>query len=230
MESISVFDIFKIGVGPSSSHTMGPWRAAQAFVKVLRERGVLAQTNRVTTDLYGSLAKTGRGHGTDVAVMLGLSGEDPVTIDPATLTARIDAMKEAGRMRLGGEGGKSVEFDHQRDIVFHMSESLPFHPNGVMFTALLADGARVSETYYSVGGGFIVQEGETPSGSRAVVLPFPMEKAEDLAKWCRGGMSDVGNRTPTPLPFHPTSDIRHHPSCRGKAHSGRLDCGWFNNW
>ncbi len=189
MESISVFDIFKIGVGPSSSHTMGPWRAAQAFVKVLRERDVLARTHRVVTDLYGSLAKTGRGHGTDIAVMLGLSGEDPVTIDPATLTARIDAMKEAGRMRVGGEGGKSVEFGHENDIVFHMSEALRLHPNGMMFTAVLADGTRVSETYYSVGGGFIVQEHELPTGSRAMVLPFPIELAEDLSRHCRGGRS-----------------------------------------
>lgn len=195
MESISVFDIFKIGVGPSSSHTMGPWRAAQAFVKGLRERGALEQATRVVTDLYGSLAKTGRGHGTDVAVMLGLSGEDPVTIDPATLAARIDAMKEAGRMRVGGEGGKSIEFDHEGDIVFHMSESLPFHPNGVMFTAVLADGTRASETYYSVGGGFIVQEGEAASGSRAVKLPHPIDKAEDLARWCKetgSGQPGVG--------------------------------------
>ena len=181
MESISVFDIFKIGVGPSSSHTMGPWRAAEAFVAVLRERCALGATERVLTDLYGSLAKTGRGHGTDVAVMLGLSGEDPVTIDPATLTARIDAMKEAGRMRLGGENGKSVEFNHETDIVFHMRESLPFHPNGVTFTAWLADGNRVRETYYSVGGGFIVQEGVAASGSRAMKLPFPIESGEDLA-------------------------------------------------
>jgi L-serine dehydratase len=184
MESISVFDIFKIGVGPSSSHTMGPWRAAQAFVNTLRDRGELAGTQRVVTDLFGSLAKTGHGHGTDVAVMLGLSGEDPVTIDPESIPGRIEAIKEAGHTRLGNERG--VGFNVDRDIVFHMSESLPFHPNGIRFTATLASGEEVSETYYSVGGGFIVQEGEVSTGARAVKLPFPIDKAEDLARWCRG--------------------------------------------
>jgi L-serine dehydratase len=189
MESISVFDIFKIGVGPSSSHTMGPWRAAQAFVGTLQSRGSLGNTRRVVTDLYGSLAKTGRGHGTDIAVMLGLSGDDPVTCDPSTIDARIEAMKEAKRLRLANAAG--IDFDYERDIVFHMSESLPFHPNGVRFTAILADGARVSETYYSVGGGFIVQEGEVPSGARAVKLPYPIGKADDLARWCRGANASV---------------------------------------
>ena len=191
MEAISVFDIFKIGVGPSSSHTMGPWRAAQAFVRVLNERGVLGKTTRVVTDLYGSLAKTGKGHGTDVAVMLGLSGDDPVTSETSTIDARIEAMKEARRLRLGATpgGGKGIDFVYERDIVFHMDASLPFHPNGVRFTAHIEDGTQVSETYYSVGGGFIVQEGEQASGARAVKLPFPIDKAEDLAKWCKGEVS-----------------------------------------
>jgi L-serine dehydratase len=206
MESISVFDIFKIGVGPSSSHTMGPWRAAQAFVRVLNERGVLANTARVVTDLYGSLAKTGHGHGTDVAVMLGLSGDDPVTSETSTIDARIEAMKEARRLRLGATpgGGRGIDFVYDRDIVFHMDESLPFHPNGVRFTATLEDGAEVSETYFSVGGGFIVQEGETASGARAVKLPFPIDKAEELARYCKG---DGG---------------------RGKSEGGRQDKGGQN--
>jgi L-serine dehydratase len=183
MEAISVFDIFKVGVGPSSSHTMGPWRAAEAFVKALRERGALARTLRVVTDLYGSLAKTGHGHGTDIAVMLGLSGDDPVTSDTSTLDARIAAMKEAGRMRLGNE--RSIDFDYEHDLLFHMTEpALPFHPNGLRFTAFLDSGERLTETYYSVGGGFIVQEGEQPSGARAVRLPFPIDKAADLVRHC----------------------------------------------
>jgi L-serine dehydratase len=183
MESISVFDIFKIGVGPSSSHTMGPWRAAQAFIGILRQRSVLDRTRRITTDLFGSLAKTGHGHGTDIAVMLGLSGDDPVTCDTATIDPRIEAIKEAKRLRLGNS--KGIDFDYPLDIVFHMSESLPFHPNGVRFTATLDDGAVLSETYYSVGGGFIVQEGEAATGSRAVKLPYPINRAEDLAKWSK---------------------------------------------
>ena len=183
MESISVFDIFKIGVGPSSSHTMGPWRAAQQFVGVLRSRAVFDRTVRIVTNLYGSLAKTGHGHGTDIAVMLGLSGDDPVTSDTSTIDARIDAMKSGRRMRLGSQ--RSIDFDYLRDVVFHMTEpALPFHPNGVTFTAVLDDGTTVSETYYSVGGGFVVQEGEQPSGARAVKLPHPIDHAADLAKWC----------------------------------------------
>ncbi len=189
MESISVFDIFKIGVGPSSSHTMGPWRAAKAFVRSLHEQGKLAQTVRVHTDLFGSLAKTGHGHGTDIAVMLGLSGDDPETSDTSTIDARVDAMKEARRIRLStGVAGEShgVDFDYARDIVFHMSESLPAHPNGIRFTAQLDDGASLSETYYSIGGGFITKEGEQSSGRTQVKLPFPIDKAEDLARYCRG--------------------------------------------
>jgi L-serine dehydratase len=184
MEAISVFDIFKIGVGPSSSHTMGPWRAAQAFVLKLRQDGNLPHTVRVVTDLFGSLAKTGHGHGTDIAVMLGLSGDDPVTCDTSTIDDRISAMKEAGRLRLGGSHG--VDFAYLRDVVFHMDTTLPFHPNGVRFTAWLSDGRTVAETYYSVGGGFIVQENEQVTGSRAVKLPCPTERGDDLARWCRG--------------------------------------------
>ncbi|HMN40232.1 MAG TPA: L-serine ammonia-lyase [Phycisphaerales bacterium] len=183
MESISVFDIFKIGVGPSSSHTMGPWRAAQAFMGVLREQGSFDKAHRITTDLFGSLAKTGLGHGTDIAIMLGLSGDDPVTCDTATINPRIDAMKEAHRLRLAGSRG--IDFDYDRDIVFHMSEALPFHPNGVRFTATLEGGGAVTETYYSVGGGFIVQEGETVTGSRAITLPHPVGRGADLSRWCR---------------------------------------------
>jgi L-serine dehydratase len=189
MEAISVFDIFKIGVGPSSSHTMGPWRAAQAFVQVCRENGVFDRIRRVQIDLYGSLAKTGRGHGTDVAVMLGLSGEDPETCDTSLIDAKVDAIKDAHRLRLAGARG--VDFEYPLDLRFHMDESLPFHPNGVTFRAILDDGSHVEETYYSVGGGFIVQEGEKPAGARAVKLPFPVEKAEDLARYCREQQSTI---------------------------------------
>ncbi len=183
MESISAFDIFKIGVGPSSSHTMGPWRAAQKFTAACRERGVFGRIRRVQIDLYGSLAKTGRGHGTDVAVMLGLAGEDPETCDTSLIDAKVDAIKSANRLRLSGERG--VDFEYGVDLLFHMQESLPFHPNGLTFRAILDDGSRVEETYYSVGGGFVVQEGEQATGARAIRLPFPIEKAAELAKYCR---------------------------------------------
>ena len=183
MESISVFDIFKIGVGPSSSHTMGPWRAAQRFLGVLRDRAALARVARVQADLFGSLAKTGHGHGTDIAVMLALSGDDPVTCDTSTIDARIAAIKSSKRVRLAGQ--REIGFDYGRDIVFHMTEALPFHPNGIRFTADVEGGERISETYYSVGGGFVVQEGEEASGARAVKLSYPIETGEDLARHCR---------------------------------------------
>jgi L-serine dehydratase len=207
MEAISVFDIFKIGVGPSSSHTMGPWRAAQQFIAAIRGRGVFDRVQRVQVDLYGSLAKTGLGHGTDIAVMLGLAGEDPETCDPSLIGARVEAMKEAGRLRLDGKRG--VEFVYDRDLRFHMQESLPFHPNGVTFRAILDDGSRVEETYYSVGGGFVVQEGEQASGARAVKLPFPIDRAEQLARYCREqgcGIPDIVMRNE--LSWRPREQVR----------------------
>jgi L-serine dehydratase len=199
MESISVFDIFKIGVGPSSSHTMGPWRAAQQFVTALRavEGGqAFARVDRVKIDLYGSLAKTGHGHGTDVAVLLGLSGEDPVTCVVEGLVERVQAMKDARRLRLrcvtahAGDGVsespiRAVDFDPDHDLLFHMTEFLPFHPNGVRFTAFIGGREVARETYYSVGGGFVVQEGETPAGARAVTLAYPVEVAEHIKEHCR---------------------------------------------
>ncbi|HZW05952.1 MAG TPA: L-serine ammonia-lyase [Phycisphaerales bacterium] len=183
LESISVFDIFKIGVGPSSSHTMGPWRAAQRFTRYLADQGLLASTLRVRTDLYGSLAKTGKGHGTDLAVILGLSGEDPVTCEVEGLHERVDAIKAAGRMSLAGT--HAVEFDFDADLLFHFDQTLPFHPNGLRFTALTIDGRKVSQTYYSVGGGFVVQEGEVPAGAQAMKLPYPCETGEDVLRHCR---------------------------------------------
>ncbi|MBX3386251.1 MAG: L-serine ammonia-lyase [Phycisphaeraceae bacterium] len=186
MESISVFDIFKIGVGPSSSHTMGPWRAAQKFLEAVRETGGFHRVGRVRIDLYGSLAKTGHGHGTDVAVILGLSGEDPVTCEVVGLIDRVEAVKSAGRLRLAGK--RSIDFDATHDLLFHMDRALPFHPNGITFTAYALDtegkGATkeiiASETYYSVGGGFVVQEEQQLTGHRASELPYPSERATDI--------------------------------------------------
>jgi L-serine dehydratase len=183
MESISVFDIFKIGVGPSSSHTMGPWRAAQRFTRHLHDAGLLRSTLRVRTDLYGSLAKTGKGHGTDLAVILGLAGEDPVTCKVEGLHQRVEAIKASGHLHLRAE--HQTDFDVDADLLFHFDQTLPFHPNGIRFTALLNDGRKVSQTYYSVGGGFVVQEGEVPAGAQAVRLPYPCETGEDVLRHCR---------------------------------------------
>jgi L-serine dehydratase len=183
VEAISTFDIFKIGVGPSSSHTLGPWRAAQRFLARCRDLGLFEQIARVRTDLYGSLAKTGKGHGTDLAVLLGLSGEDPVTCDPAGLAEQAAAIRAAGTIRLGGV--KPVPFWPDTDLVFNPGVTLPFHPNGMTFTAFLADGAEHAETYYSVGGGFVVQEDESPDERRSVRLPLPVDTAADLLAHCQ---------------------------------------------
>lgn len=181
-ETISVFDIFKIGVGPSSSHTLGPWRAALRFVDTIKQKGI-SKVTQVKVLLYGSLAKTGKGHGTDVAVILGLCGEDPVTFDVNQITPRIQHIGEHKKMTLGLEF--DIHFDPDTDVVFLMDESLPFHPNAVTFLCSFSDGTEIAETFYSIGGGFVVKEGEENGGSGGVELPFPIEKAADLLHWCR---------------------------------------------
>ena len=182
-ESISVFDILKIGVGPSSSHTLGPWRAAQRFLKSLEKQPANIGVQSVQVLLYGSLAKTGVGHGTDIAVQLGLCGEDPVTCDVNGISSRIATIKVEKKLRLNGV--RDIEFDPSRDIVFLMNESLPFHPNALTFLASFSDGSAAAETYYSVGGGFVQKEGEGATDTAAVDLPFPISNAEDLLHWCR---------------------------------------------
>lgn len=181
-EQISVFDIFKIGVGPSSSHTLGPWRAAQQFIAALIKKDLLEQVEQVKILLYGSLAKTGKGHGTDVAILLGLTGADPVTFDVNAIDSTIEAIKHQQQLRL--QGTKKIHFNPLEDLLFLFQESLPFHPNAVTFQAFLKSGKAFSETYYSIGGGFVVKEGENESEKEQVELPFPIEKAADLLHWC----------------------------------------------
>ena len=180
-EQISVFDIFKIGIGPSSSHTLGPWRAAQQFVHRLGYE--LTQVETIKILLYGSLAKTGKGHGTDIAILLGLSGDDPVTFDVSAIDDKIADIKSSGQLLLGGS--QEIAFNEADDLLFLYQEQLSFHPNAVTFQALLANGRAVSETYYSIGGGFVVQEGAAQgTGKSEVDLPFPIEHAADLLHWC----------------------------------------------
>ncbi len=182
---VSTFDIFKIGIGPSSSHTMGPWCAAEQFVARCRSIHPLNEIMRVQVDLYGSLAKTGKGHGTDVALMLGLSGLDPVTCDPADLHPLARHIQDHRQILLGA--AQPIGFDPARDLVFHRDISLPYHPNGLTFTAWLHNDVACVETYYSVGGGFIVQEpipGETDS-SEPQPVPFLINTATDLLVHCR---------------------------------------------
>jgi L-serine dehydratase len=182
MAAISAFDIFKIGVGPSSSHTLGPWRAAQRVVQRWQELGVFDSIVEVQVDLYGSLAKTGRGHMTDMAVMLGLSNEDPVSCDTTAIPAKIEAIRRARTITLGGQ--RAVRFDPATDCRFNSRISLPQHPNALTFTAVVAGGSSAAETYYSVGGGFIVRDGESDDEGPSVALPFPIESAKDLLDHC----------------------------------------------
>ncbi|MEJ8844853.1 L-serine ammonia-lyase [Lacibacter sp. H375] len=187
-EPISVFDMFKIGVGPSSSHTLGPWRAAQRFVQSIQTIQPLEKVETVRVLLYGSLAKTGKGHGTDVAIQLGLCGEDPVTFDVNAIDARIKDIADMNELLLGGK--HEVAFDPREDIDFLMTESLPFHPNAVTFLASFKDDTSIAETWYSIGGGFVVKENEEATGHAQVQLPFPVDAAEDLLHWCmKTGMS-----------------------------------------
>jgi L-serine dehydratase len=182
-EAISVFDIFKIGVGRSSSHTLGPWRAAQKFVSSIEEKFALTDIISVRVLLYGSLAKTGVGHGTDIAVQLGLSGDDPVTCDVNRIHSKIADIANMKTLLL--KGIHEIDFDPREDIDFFITESLPFHPNGLTFLAKLRNGEDIACTYYSVGGGFVVQENEPQSTGASAQLPFPINKADDILHWCR---------------------------------------------
>ncbi|MEM7501278.1 MAG: L-serine ammonia-lyase [Pseudomonadota bacterium] len=194
--AISVFDLFTIGIGPSSSHTVGPMRAAALFVAELRETNALDNVERVAVHLYGSLGATGRGHGTDKAVVLGLAGAAPETVDVDGIPGFMDNVASSGRLGLSGD--KDVAFDLREDLVFEKRESLPGHPNGMRFMARAADDAELlTRVYYSVGGGFVVDESNT--GEPVIVessdeQPYPFESGDELLAICdRHGLavSDV---------------------------------------
>ena len=186
-EAISVFHMFKIGVGPSSSHTLGPWRAAQLFTTQLADRQLLDKVIALQVLLYGSLAKTGKGHGTDIAIQLGLCGGDPETFPVENINACINAIAINNSMLLMDK--QRIEFRPSEDIVFLPGETLPFHPNALTFLATLKNGNRIAETYYSVGGGFVQQEGKETRKATLVQLPFPVNTASDLLHWCMKGLS-----------------------------------------
>ncbi|NND62259.1 MAG: L-serine ammonia-lyase [Flavobacteriaceae bacterium] len=184
MESISVFDMLKIGVGPSSSHTLGPWRAANRWIDMLKSKEIFDKVDSVKVQLYGSLSLTGKGHATDKAVMLGLLGTDPVTFDIDSIQKEIDIITSEKTLKLNSE--KEIKFHPTEDIVFNR-KFLPFHPNGITFVATLKDGTKKSETYYSIGGGFVVQQ-ERKRAKKKIEkfsnFPFPVEKATELLKYC----------------------------------------------
>ncbi|MGB6725797.1 MAG: L-serine ammonia-lyase [Terracidiphilus sp.] len=182
----SLFELYKIGVGPSSSHTMGPMRAACRFARELETRGVLARVARVQVDLYGSLALTGLGHATDRAVLLGLAGNEPATIDPGAIEATVAAIRQERRMKLAGK--RELGFDEARDLIFHREIMFPpgaktQHPNGLRFTAYDAEGAVVNlRTFFSVGGGFIIEDGADAQAAAQVgsQVPYPFHSAAEL--------------------------------------------------
>ncbi len=188
--AIGVFDIFKIGIGPSSSHTVGPMRAARMFAKALGNEAREQDVDRVVVELYGSLGATGKGHGTDTAVMLGLSGHDPETIDVEAVDTMIQDIRYSRRLNL--LGSHAVEFDEAKDIQFRPFKTLPFHPNGMRCVAYGRDKRILLErSYFSVGGGFVVQgsgdggDGPVPPNLPAMAqLPRPFHSGADLLNLC----------------------------------------------
>ncbi|WP_028919100.1 L-serine ammonia-lyase [Pseudoxanthomonas suwonensis] len=194
--AVSTFDLFKIGIGPSSSHTVGPMRAAARFVgHWLVEPGRVAEVARVRAEVFGSLALTGRGHGTDKALLLGLEGHQPDTVDPDTIPALLERIRSEGNVRLAP--GHAVAFDEKRDLVMNKRQKLPFHTNGMRFTAYDADGQVIAtRDYYSVGGGFVVNPDEAAE-DRIVPddtpLPYPFSSGEELLQRCAdSGLSIAG--------------------------------------
>jgi len=184
MECISVFDMLKIGVGPSSSHTLGPWRAAELFLGALEEKQVLASLKSVKIELYGSLCLTGKGHATDIAVVMGLSGADPEHASTQDIHALIEGVKKEKCLSIAQK--KSIVFSWENDLVF-VRDFLPFHANGLRFIATTESGQSIQETYYSIGGGFVVQE-ESPDVTNAALkksFPFSILKADDALAFCQ---------------------------------------------
>jgi L-serine dehydratase len=184
--TLSVFDIFKVGIGPSSSHTMGPMRAAREFVLGLERDGLLRQTAEIAVRLYGSLALTGRGHGTDRAILAGLEGAQPESVDPDSIDPSVARIRATGRINLLGK--HEIGFDEPMQLLFMMHERLPRHSNGMRFTAL-GEGKTVLREldYYSVGGGFVVKgdEEEAPEVRTHKAPPYPFTSGEDLLRLCR---------------------------------------------
>ena len=195
--AISVFDFFTIGIGPSSSHSIGPMRAARRFVERLRAAGTLDRTAAVEVRLYGSLALTGKGHGTDKAILLGLEGATPEGIEPDEVEPRVAAVRESGRLTLAG--GPTIAFHESANLLFLRKESLPQHPNGMRFTARDAAGRTLWEyTCFSIGGGFVVDEADAAQdqfSQDATLLPYPYRSGDDLLKMAATAGLSVSDMT-----------------------------------
>lgn len=185
MECISVFDMLKIGVGPSSSHTLGPWRAAERWIKELKEKNRFDKVEKITVDLYGSLSLTGKGHATDYAVLLGLSGADPERIPVENIDSIVTEIKNTNTLYFNNE--RTLPFNIKEQIIFNR-KFLSFHSNGMSFNALI-NGRNYKSTYYSIGGGFVVQEERKISKANKIIFyctfPYPISYGDELLKFCQ---------------------------------------------
>ncbi|MCZ8115962.1 L-serine ammonia-lyase [Silanimonas sp.] len=210
--AVSLFDIFKIGIGPSSSHTVGPMRAAARFLeRWLQEPGQLGTVARVRAELYGSLALTGRGHGTDKAVLMGFEGHWPDRIDPDVIPGSLERIRGSKRIRLMGT--HEIAFDEKRDLVFNKREKLPYHTNGMRFTAFGADGEVIAtRDYYSVGGGFVVNTDEAAEDrivADTTELPYPFHSGDELLVRCKeSGLSIAQLMFANEMVWRPEAEIR----------------------
>lgn len=185
--AISTFNLFSIGIGPSSSHTVGPMRASRLFMEELTKAVHLQSVTRILVDLYGSLALTGKGHATDLAVILGLTGETPEGVDPNQVQSLVSSIREKEQLKL--LGGRTVSFHEAQDLLFHKDKQLPFHPNAMRFTAFDIEGKELfTKVYYSVGGGFVVDHESAARDNKVVhnehKLPYPFKTAQELLNLC----------------------------------------------
>lgn len=205
---LSAFDIFKIGIGPSSSHTVGPMRAALLFARSLERRGLLERVARLRVDLFGSLGATGHGHATDQGVILGLFGDAPDTVRPETVQPRLEALRRGGTLMLLGT--TPIAFDRVRDIAFRGEESLPEHPNAMRFTAFATDDAVLAEgRYFSVGGGFVVEGGQAVAQTAAVAVPHPFATGDELMAQCQAnGLSVAALVLRNECAWRPEAEVR----------------------
>lgn len=183
MESLSVFDIIKVGIGPSSSHTMGPWRAASLFLSYLKEQNRLQDVVEIRTSLYGSLAKTGKGHGTDIAVMMGLSNENFITIDTDSINDKAEQILKAEQIFISEN--QAIPFNYEKHILFEYTKSLDYHPNGMQFDAMLNDGTSLSNQYFSIGGGFVVTRDEESETQNKITTQYPCHTAQAILDTCK---------------------------------------------
>lgn len=208
--AVSVFDLFKIGIGPSSSHTVGPMHAARLFVTDLDNSETLEHCDSLKVELYGSLAATGAGHGSPKAILMGLEGEIPATVDVDTISGRITEAREKSTLTLLGK--KPIKFDFRNDLVMHRDESLPFHPNGMRFSAFTCDGKELqSTTYFSVGGGFVINEsatGEDVLVENSDEVKHPFRSADELLHLCDDtGLSVSGLMLENETTWHSKEEV-----------------------